>query len=191
MALKGFSSRSHRSPVPIAVPKAAAAVAEAHKWAIDDFNLETAIALLSHGADIDATDQEGLSPIHLAAINGSVEMMKFLLERGADVNRPFVAGVTPLEYAVAGQRTELTAFLCERGANLERTNKSGESILVMNYYALAPIESIMAIASILLEHGADPLSQSGSAPSAWQAAQGSPEMLQLYSEYRREKPDDA
>ncbi|CAM9745569.1 unnamed protein product, partial [Hapterophycus canaliculatus] len=45
-------------------------------------------ALLGHGADIHLLDGEGVSPLHMAAVNSSVEMVDLLLRAGADETVP-------------------------------------------------------------------------------------------------------
>ena len=40
--------------------------------------------LLSHGADVTATDAEGNTPLHVAAVNDASEAVEVLLKHGAD-----------------------------------------------------------------------------------------------------------
>lgn len=44
---------------------------------------ETARLLVERGADVNAADAEGWTPVHLAAHSGDEDMVRFLLERGA------------------------------------------------------------------------------------------------------------
>jgi ankyrin repeat protein len=52
--------------------------------------------LLKHGADINAKDANGNTPLHLAAEWGDPEIVSALLARGADARAVNLAGQTPL-----------------------------------------------------------------------------------------------
>jgi len=60
---------------------------ELHSWASDD-KYDTAMAelLLARGADVNAADAEGATPLHRAATNRMPEMCELLIEQGASVN---------------------------------------------------------------------------------------------------------
>ena len=49
-------------------------------------NLDDLEMLLSHGADVNATIEPGLTALHVAKVKGKVDTEKFLLEKGADPN---------------------------------------------------------------------------------------------------------
>lgn len=66
----------------------------------------TAAALLGNGADPDAPQRDGDSPLHAAARRGSRELVEMLVRKGARVEARNRAGETPLELAdAAGHRT--------------------------------------------------------------------------------------
>ena len=59
--------------------------------------------LTEGGTDIHMRDEEGATPLHLAAEFGRADYAQLLLERGADVNAKDREGATPLHWAVAGK----------------------------------------------------------------------------------------
>ncbi len=63
-------------------------------------------------ADIDMT------PLHVAVVNQSLELVEFLLEHGADANARNAAGRTPLHHAVQRRDLELIRVLLVAGAEL-------------------------------------------------------------------------
>jgi ankyrin repeat protein len=62
--------------------------------------VECVKALVSLGADVNATDQDGISPMVSAIINGHFDAAGALLEKGADPNIADATGRTPLYAAV-------------------------------------------------------------------------------------------
>ena len=58
-----------------------------------------ALALLDHGADVNAVNAFNATPLHEAAVGGHAELVKALIARGADVNATDGNGRTPLERA--------------------------------------------------------------------------------------------
>ena len=52
--------------------------------------------LLEKGADVNAKDNDGETPLHWASENGHEAIVSLLLEKGADVNAKDNDGETPL-----------------------------------------------------------------------------------------------
>ncbi len=80
--------------------------------------------LIESGADLNATDDMGNTPLHMAAF-GETEIVKLLLEQGADVNAVNDAGETPLHKAVQYPEYEIVRELLRHGADKNRHNAQG------------------------------------------------------------------
>src|ERR1700730_17795209 len=66
---------------------------------------------LRRGADVNATDQRGCSPLMLASAAGHVETCRILLDAGADVQLRDTDGNDALTVAVTHGRDEVAALL--------------------------------------------------------------------------------
>lgn len=60
--------------------------------AVNSGKLKVAAALLAAGADVNAADADGNTPLIHAVVNGNFAMVKLLLEQGADPTRRNLAG---------------------------------------------------------------------------------------------------
>jgi len=83
---------------------------------------------IDRGTKINASDKDGLTPLHVAAYHENVEVVKFLVFTGADVKSRSKNGWTPLHSAVDGGkvrvncRNEIVDILLSKGANLHAKN---------------------------------------------------------------------
>jgi ankyrin repeat protein len=112
--------------------------------------------LLAHGADVNAAEEFGHSPLLLAAMDGSLKMVKLLFEHGADLNKAVERGKAPLHWVVrdSGKMAKIR-FLLEHGADPNQLDSLGSSPL---HFAVrhSTTSGSPSIVAILLEHGADP-----------------------------------
>ncbi|XP_075896404.1 ankyrin repeat and SOCS box protein 9-like [Nelusetta ayraudi] len=104
--------------------------------------------LLQHGADPLGSSQSS-SPIHRAAAAGHSECIEPLVQRGADVDQHIDRTGSPLHAACSNQHPAAARKLLQLGACVN-SSISGESPLHIASRLSSP-----ALASVLLEHGAD------------------------------------
>lgn len=69
--------------------------------AVRDDDIIRVDQLLQSGADIEAIEDEGSTPLHLAAIMGQTRMARHLIARGANLNATNTRGGTTLTIARA------------------------------------------------------------------------------------------
>jgi ankyrin repeat protein len=67
---------------------------------------------------VNAVNERGYTPLHIAAREGRVEIASFLLDKGADLEAKNPTGITPLYLAVVGKRPEVVRFFLDKGANV-------------------------------------------------------------------------
>ena len=96
------------------------------------------------------TNEEVPSPLHIASINGHIEIVEFLLKIGVDVNLPdHPNGFTPLHYAAIHGKDEIVEFLLKNDAEPNLQNVTGDTAL-----HLASRKDDVEIVIKLLEMGA-------------------------------------
>lgn len=71
------------------------------------------------GVDVNQPDSQGLTPLHAAALKGSLVMCKILLQHGADLQLTDPQGHTALVKALLSRNTLVADYLVKRGAKLD------------------------------------------------------------------------
>jgi predicted LPLAT superfamily acyltransferase len=85
-------------------------------------------ALLDKGEAVDAK-QAGQTALHMASMNGKVDIISVLIARGAQVDAVDDQGITPMMLAAKDGRVEAVQALLAQGAKIEAQNKMGENAL--------------------------------------------------------------
>ncbi len=116
--------------------------------------------LISKGANVDARDGKGVTPLQLAANLGFLEGVQLLVDGKADLDESNDAGETPLISAVHRHDIAMIRALLKGGADPDRADNSGRSA---RDYARLEGRSNPVLAEI--ENNAKPKgAQSGSKP---------------------------
>jgi ankyrin repeat protein/L-ascorbate metabolism protein UlaG (beta-lactamase superfamily) len=111
---------------------------------------KVAQALIERGADVDATNDDGITALHRAALFSADEVAALLIDAGAEVDVRDSSGETPLITAAYGS-PKTVALLISRGADPNVIDKNGVTALV------AGIRSgEKEVVDLLLASGADP-----------------------------------
>ncbi len=83
--------------------------------------------LAQHGADVEATDNDGCRVLQMVCSTGSAGSVLELLRKGADVNWKNKRGETPLLAAVEGWNAPVTKLLMDSGANRNVASELSET----------------------------------------------------------------
>lgn len=92
---------------------------------IAEHRVEIIELLIFHGANVNAQNDEGIAPLHLAGYDYMVEA---LLKHGAIIDLESTTGDTPLSNQTAEQDSEeVMEALLKAGANPQHKNKQGDT----------------------------------------------------------------
>jgi ankyrin repeat protein len=95
-------------------------------WAVEQDDVEMTDVLIRAGARVALRTREGVTPLQLAAINGSAAMIDRLLKAGADPNGALTpAGDTAMMMAARTGTTGAIRVLAEAGANVNAKESWG------------------------------------------------------------------
>tara|TARA_B100002003_G_scaffold165817_1_gene154001 strand:- start:152 stop:700 length:549 start_codon:yes stop_codon:yes gene_type:complete len=103
---------------------------------------------LAAGTDVNAKDEDGLTPLHEAAGGGQKEITELFIAKGADVNANTPDGLTVFFAAILGANKEIIELLIAKGADVNVRGFGGMTPLNM-----ADDEGEKEIADLLRKHG--------------------------------------
>jgi ankyrin repeat protein len=154
-----------------------AASADALIDAVRAGNGQEAVRLIERGADVNAADSLGTTPLMWAARYGDVVAVQRLLEAGAKPAAENVFGVTPMsEAALIGSEAVIRELLAA-GVDPNSPNPEGETALM-----LVVRTGRVDAAEVLIDAGADVNAKerwAGQTALMWAGAQLQPEMVKL------------
>lgn len=91
--------------------------------AVENGDLENVALLFKKGANVNAKDINGLTPLHHAAAFGYENIVNLLLEKGADVNARDINNLTPLHYAASMGYVDFLNTLIREKSSVDIENK--------------------------------------------------------------------
>ena len=119
-------------------------------------------ALIKAGADVEARDNDGATPLHYAASYSVPSVLESLIAFGANIEARNNDGATPLHFAVTRHRsdTRIIRDLIGAGANIEARDNDGATPLhiaafVVSYIAVFVDDPASPNIRALIEAGAD------------------------------------
>ncbi|MBL8215182.1 MAG: ankyrin repeat domain-containing protein [Bryobacterales bacterium] len=118
-------------------------------------DLAEARQLIAKGADVKAATDLGVTPLWLAAENGSTPMVKLLLDAGANPNAALLDGETPLMAAARGGFSDVAELLLNKDANPNAKATRDQTALMIAASRRHP-----DVVQILLRYKADPQARS-------------------------------
>jgi len=114
------------------------------------FRSINAVKLLAEkGANINAQDPDGNTPLRNAIWGDSLNIVAYLLDKGADPNISNNEGSTPLHLAVSLGNVEIVQALIKKGANPNSLNKNQQTPL-----HIASISGFTQVINTLVANGA-------------------------------------
>jgi len=110
--------------------------------------------LISHGANVNCTNDQRFTPLHYAVSTGQPLLTKCLLENGAKVNQRNLYNEIPLHHACARADTTIAKILLENKSKINEVSRFGTPL----HYVCAdehPTEKTKQMCEFLLDSGAD------------------------------------
>lgn len=100
---------------------------------VNKWNLGVMEALIKSGADVNATDKEGFTPLMVVSNREGLGPVELLINSGADLDRENAYGVTALMRATGNGQTLVTKKLIEAGASITPRSNNGLNALELAY----------------------------------------------------------
>jgi len=120
--------------------------------AVQEGDLQRCRALVLAGADLAASDEDGWTALHIAAVKEHSAITRLLLESGSPVGaRGGKGSWTALHLAARKGNAETAKALLEAGAEVNgRIDKGWTALHLAAWY-----NQLGAVTSVLMQHGAD------------------------------------
>ncbi len=117
--------------------------------AVQSGDREAVRSLLKKHSDVNAAENDGMTPLHWAARTDDLETATLLIKSGANVKVATRIGVTPLWLAAMNRNAPMADLLLKAGADPNASLPSGETLLMT-----AAKTGNAALIESLIDHGA-------------------------------------
>jgi uncharacterized protein len=107
-------------------------------------NLKSVKVLTEHGASLDTSTYDGVTPLYMAAQQGYLEIV-VLIEHDKSITNDIA---TPLFIAVQQGHLDIVKILIEHGASIDKASNGTTPLFI------AALSGHLEIVKVLLEHGA-------------------------------------
>jgi ankyrin repeat protein len=104
-------------------------------------------------SSVDVLDGDARTPLLVAAMKGSLEVVIWLLSKGAKISHQDRNGMTALHFAVQEKHREVAGYLLEHGAAVDVKDIHGNTPL---WRAAFQARKEYEFVSLLVAHGANP-----------------------------------
>ncbi|CAL1541361.1 unnamed protein product, partial [Lymnaea stagnalis] len=118
--------------------------------------------LLQLGAEVDAADLQGVTPLSIAAWYNNYEIADALIEHGALMTRADSAGLTPLHRACCNASLDVVKVLLRHGCNVNAVSPDMRTSLTLSlptYYNLKvgkkKMTDMLSICELIIDAGCD------------------------------------
>lgn len=119
--------------------------------AVSDNNIERVkISLEADPSLLNSLDDNNMTPLNTAALNGKSEIAKFLLEKGADISIGDIDNSQPIHCAAISGDIQVAELLLAHGADVNEKDNNGATPLTF-----ATGRGHLEMIGYLVEHGAD------------------------------------
>ena len=113
--------------------------------------LETVRELLKCGANIETTDNDGMTPFLMACADGSIDIARLLLDSGANIHAASkFDGQRALQYASFEGNLAIVQELILRGHEIDAANHDGRTSLAFAAYKGDKMQNLLQSACGLL-----------------------------------------
>lgn len=142
-------------------------------------DVETVVSLLQSGADVNASQGDGMTAMHWAAERDDVEMAEVLRAAGASLEGTTrIGGYVPLHVAAREGNEAMVQWLVDAGAQVDRMTTETRA----NALHMAATAGDVTVVEMLLDAGADPNAVEGhweQTPLVFAAAENRVDVIEL------------